>query len=75
VIGPDRLLVGSDFPAIPREAPAGRTLRSRGLPDSMLDDITWYHCFRFPGISEPGAASEANRKHGIDARKLSSSRE
>ena len=86
MIGPDRLLVGSDFPAMPREEPAGRTLRSMGLPDSVLDDITWHNCFRFLGMSEPegrgkhsigeaGAASEASGKHSIDARKLFSSRE
>jgi aminocarboxymuconate-semialdehyde decarboxylase len=90
MIGPDRLLVGSDFPAMPREAPAGRTLRSMGLPDGVLDDITWYNCLRFLGIGEPGAASEASRKQSIgesstaseagrkndiDARKLFSSRE
>ena len=75
MIGPDRLLVGSDFPAMPREEPAGRTLRSMGLPDSVLDDITWHNCFRFLGMSEAGAASEASGKHSIDARKLFSSRE
>jgi aminocarboxymuconate-semialdehyde decarboxylase len=53
MIGPDRLLVGSDFPAMPREQPAGRTLRSIGLPDSVLDDITWHNGFRFLGTSEP----------------------
>ena len=74
MIGPDRLLVGSDFPAMPREEPAGRTLRSMGLPDSVLDDITWHNCFRFLGMSEAGAASEASGKHSIDARKLFSSR-
>jgi len=73
--GADRLLAGSDFPAMPREAPAGRTLRSMGLPDTVLDDITWHNCFRFLGISEPRAASEASGKHSIDARKLFSSRE
>ena len=75
MIGPDRLLVGSDFPAMPREEPAGRTLRSMGLPDSVLDDITWHNCFRFLGISEPRAASEASGKHSIDARTLFSSGE
>ena len=73
--GADRLLAGSDFPAMPREAPAGRTLRSMGLPDTVLDDITWHNCFRFLGISEPRAASEASGKHSIDARTLFSSRE
>jgi aminocarboxymuconate-semialdehyde decarboxylase len=50
MIGPGRLLVGSDFPAMPREEPAGRTLRSMGLADSVLDDITWHNCFRFLGL-------------------------
>jgi aminocarboxymuconate-semialdehyde decarboxylase len=30
MIGPGRLLVGSDFLAIPQEEPAGRTSRSMG---------------------------------------------
>jgi aminocarboxymuconate-semialdehyde decarboxylase len=49
-IGADRLLVGSDFPAMPREDPAGRTLRSLDLPSAMLDDITWNNAFRWLGI-------------------------
>jgi aminocarboxymuconate-semialdehyde decarboxylase len=53
MIGPDRLLVGSDFPAMPREDPAGKTLRSLGLSDPVLDDITWNNCFRFLGIEPP----------------------
>jgi len=63
MIGPDRLLVGSDFPAMPREEPAGRTLRSMGLTDAVLADITWHNCFRFLGSSEP----EGRGKHTIDA--------
>ena len=82
MVGPDRLLVGSDFPAIPREEPAGRTLRSMGLADTMLDDITWHNGFRFLGVSEPrtlgggsDAASVASGNHDVDARKLFSSGE
>jgi aminocarboxymuconate-semialdehyde decarboxylase len=52
-LGPDRLLVGSDFPAMPREDPAGRTLRSLDLPPSVLEDITWNNAFRWLGI-KPG---------------------
>ncbi|MGE5289233.1 MAG: amidohydrolase family protein [Micromonosporaceae bacterium] len=55
MIGPERLLVGTDFPAMPREQPAGRTLRSMGLPQPVLDDITWNNCFRFLGIEPPTA--------------------
>ena len=50
LLGPDRLLVGSDFPAMPREDPAGRTLRSLDLPAPVLEDITWNNAFRWLGI-------------------------
>ena len=53
MIGPDRLLVGTDFPAMPREQPAGKTLRSLGLPGDVLNGITWHNCFRFLGIAPP----------------------
>ena len=68
MIGPDRLLVGSDFPAMPREEPAGRTLRSMGLADEVLDDITWHNCFRFLGVSEPRArrAGGEPKGRGVD---------
>ncbi|WP_219413705.1 amidohydrolase family protein [Pseudonocardia nigra] len=53
LLGHDRLLVGSDFPAMPREEPAGRTLRSMGLPAVVLEDITWHNAFRWLGIDPP----------------------
>jgi aminocarboxymuconate-semialdehyde decarboxylase len=53
MLGADRLLVGSDFPAMPREEPAGRTLRCMGLPSDVLEDITWRNCFRFLGLDAP----------------------
>jgi aminocarboxymuconate-semialdehyde decarboxylase len=64
MLGADRLLVGSDFPAMPREEPAGRTLRSMELSQAELDDITWHNCFRFLGLSE------ASGQQSIDAPKL-----
>jgi aminocarboxymuconate-semialdehyde decarboxylase len=51
LLGSDRLLVGSDFPAMLREDPAGRTLRSMDLPPDVLEDITWNNAFRWLGIS------------------------
>lgn len=45
--------VGSDFPAMDREEPAGRTLRAMDLPADVLEDITWHNCFRFLGIDPP----------------------
>lgn len=50
LLGADRLLVGSDFPAMLREDPAGRTLRSMDLPAAQLDDITWHNAFRWLGV-------------------------
>jgi aminocarboxymuconate-semialdehyde decarboxylase len=53
MIGPERLLVGTDFPAMEREQPTGRTLRSMDLPSEVLEDITWRNCFRFLGLPLP----------------------
>jgi aminocarboxymuconate-semialdehyde decarboxylase len=51
LLGHDRLLVGSDFPAMPRERKgAGATLRSMGLEREVLADITWHNAFRFLGV-------------------------
>jgi aminocarboxymuconate-semialdehyde decarboxylase len=49
LFGHDRVLVGSDFPAMPREEPAGATLRSMELPEAVLQDITWHNAFRWLG--------------------------
>jgi len=53
LLGHDRLLVGSDFPAMPREEKAGATLRSMDLDPAVLEDITWYNAFRFLGVTPP----------------------
>jgi hypothetical protein len=50
VVDPSSLL-GDD--AMPWEGPDGRTLRSMGLADTMLDDITRHDGFRVLGVSEP----------------------
>src|SRR4051812_4305546 len=55
LLGADRLLVGSDFPAMLREDPAGRTLRSLDLPADQLEDIVWNNAFRWLGITPPSA--------------------
>lgn len=51
LLGSDRLLIGSDFPAMQREEPTGRTLRTLGLPAAAVDDITWNNAFRWLGIT------------------------
>jgi aminocarboxymuconate-semialdehyde decarboxylase len=54
LLGADRLLVGSDFPAMPREEKmAGATLRSMDLDPTVLEDITWHNAFRYLGITPP----------------------
>jgi aminocarboxymuconate-semialdehyde decarboxylase len=53
LLGHDRLLVGSDFPAMPREDKAGATLRSMELDPAVLDDITWHNAFRYLGVTPP----------------------
>jgi aminocarboxymuconate-semialdehyde decarboxylase len=70
LVGHCQVLVGSDFPAMPREQPCGRTLRSLDLPAEALEDITWHNTFRFLGIAAPelvGAVTsttgEIQRRH------------
>ena len=53
MLGPDRLMIGTDFPAMPRETPCGKTLLSMNLPAQVLADITWYNCFTFLGLNPP----------------------
>jgi aminocarboxymuconate-semialdehyde decarboxylase len=50
LLGDDRLLVGSDFPAMLREDPAGRTLKNMALPPGQLENITWNNAFNWLGI-------------------------
>ncbi|NEE00466.1 amidohydrolase family protein [Phytoactinopolyspora halotolerans] len=49
LLGADRLLVGSDFPAMPREEPAARTLRSMDLSEKEWEDVSWKNAFRWLG--------------------------
>ncbi|MBV9802849.1 MAG: amidohydrolase [Solirubrobacterales bacterium] len=53
LVGHRQVLVGSDFPAMPREDPCACTLRSLDLPPEMLLDITWHNTFRFLGLEPP----------------------
>lgn len=54
-LGDTQLVVGTDFPAMPREMPCAKTLRSMDLPTDVLDNITWNNAFRFLGIEPPKA--------------------
>ena len=53
LMGDRRVLVGSDFPAMEREQPCARTLRSLELNPDVLENITWHNTFRFLGIEAP----------------------
>jgi aminocarboxymuconate-semialdehyde decarboxylase len=59
MMGHRQVLVGSDFPAMDREQPAGRTLRSLELPADVQEDITWHNTFRFLGIDPPQLVGNA----------------
>ena len=53
LLGADRLLVGSDYPAMPRETPAAATVRSVDLTPAELADITWRNAHRWLGLDPP----------------------
>lgn len=53
LLGADRLLVGSDFPAMLREDPIARTLRQVGLSDDEWADIAARNAYRWLGIDAP----------------------
>jgi aminocarboxymuconate-semialdehyde decarboxylase len=59
LVGHRQVLVGSDFPAMPREDPCACTLRSLDLPPEVLEDIGWHNTFRFLGIDPPLVAERA----------------
>jgi aminocarboxymuconate-semialdehyde decarboxylase len=64
LVGHRQVLVGSDFPAMPREHPCGRTLRSLELPADVLQDITWHNTFRFLGIEAPALVGAGTSTEG-----------
>ncbi|MPZ15589.1 MAG: amidohydrolase family protein [Chloroflexi bacterium] len=55
MVGTSQVLVGTDFPFVPRERPVGKTLRSVGLSDDELEAIAWRNCLRFLGLDAPTA--------------------
>jgi len=53
IMGASQLVVGTDFPFVPREKPVGKTLRTLGFSDAEMEAITWRNCLRFLGREEP----------------------
>lgn len=51
LLGSDRLLVGSDFPAMLREEPAAKTLKSMDLPAQDWENISQHNAYRWLGRS------------------------
>lgn len=64
MMGHDKVLVGSDFPAMDRESPCARTLYSMQLAPEVLQDITWFNTFRFLDVDplKPAAAAATSRE-------------
>lgn len=52
-VGASQLVIGTDYPYVTQERPAGKTLSTLNLPQSTMDDITWNNCFRFLGTQAP----------------------
>jgi aminocarboxymuconate-semialdehyde decarboxylase len=52
-VGSSRIMVGTDYPYMPPEEPADRTLKTLGLSADVHADITWNNCFRFLGVKAP----------------------
>ncbi len=50
MIGPTQLMIGTDYPYMEREEPVGRTLRSMGLAEELVEDICSRNCLRFLGL-------------------------
>jgi aminocarboxymuconate-semialdehyde decarboxylase len=67
MMGHDKVLVGTDFPAMDRESPCARTLYSLDLPADVQQDITWFNTFRFLGIDplQPVAEGAASSREGV----------
>ena len=67
MMGHSQVLVGSDFPAMPRESPCARTLHTLDLAPDVLKDITWHNTFRFLGLDAPQLAADgaATSREGV----------
>lgn len=65
LLGADRLLVGSDFPAMQREEPVARTLRSMDLPEQDWTNISHANAYGWLGLSPEAApaSSKGNVSH------------
>ncbi|MBO0867015.1 MAG: amidohydrolase [Micromonosporaceae bacterium] len=59
LVGPTRLIVGTDFPAMNRQQPVDGSLRSLDIPQSTVEDITWNNCFRFLAVPAPAVPAPA----------------
>ena len=64
MMGHTQVLVGSDFPAMPREQPCARTLRTLELEPEMVEDITWHNAFRWLGMDAPEPVSGTTASEG-----------
>ncbi|GAA4415813.1 amidohydrolase family protein [Georgenia halophila] len=68
LLGADRLLLGSDFPAMPREDPASKTARSLELPEDQWEDLSWRNAMRWLGRDPVTAGVAAPQAQEASAR-------
>jgi aminocarboxymuconate-semialdehyde decarboxylase len=55
MMGPSRLLVGTDYPFFPREQPVGATMKAMGYAPDDLEAMESRNCLRFLGLASPRA--------------------
>jgi aminocarboxymuconate-semialdehyde decarboxylase len=53
VLGSDRLLLGSDYPATRREEPPFDTIVRSGMPEKEVAAVAWDNTFRWLGVPPP----------------------
>ena len=53
LVGHRQLLVGTDYPFIPREQPIAKTLQAMGLSDEEWEDVSWRNSLRWLGREAP----------------------
>ncbi|MGX1668032.1 amidohydrolase family protein [Streptomyces sp. NPDC055400] len=66
LLGPDQVMLGSDFPAMDRESPADATLRALDLSPADHTQVAAGTCLRFLGLAGNGADEAGLDEAGLD---------
>jgi len=67
MLGAGQLLIGTDFPAMPREQPAGASLSSMDLETEVVEDISWNNCFRYLAMVPPAKAGASGARERLSS--------